>query len=49
MKMVWETLMQGHIYYCSQLYHPLQSGNLTRIELLDETEPIKYDQPAKAF
>ena len=34
MKMMWKTLVQGHIDYCSQLYQPLQSGNLTRIENL---------------
>ena len=32
MRMMWKTLVHGHIDYCSQLYQPLQSGNLTRIE-----------------
>ena len=31
---MWKTLAQGHIDYSSQLYQPLQSGNLMRIEQL---------------
>ena len=34
MKLMWKSLLQGHIDNCSQLYQPLQSGNLTRIEQL---------------
>ena len=34
MKQMWKTLIQGHIYYCSQLYQPTQSQELTRIENL---------------
>ena len=34
MKLMWKSLVQGHIDYASQLYQPLQSGNLTRIEQL---------------
>ena len=37
MKTMWKTLIQGHIDYASQLYQPLQSGNLTRIENLFKT------------
>ena len=37
MKMMWKSLIQGHIDYASQLYQPLQSGNLTRIENLFKT------------
>ena len=32
MKLMWKSLVQGRIDYTSQLYQPLQSGNLTRIE-----------------
>ena len=34
MTLMWKTLAQGHIDYSSQLYQPLQSGNLVRIEQL---------------
>lgn len=37
MKQLWKSLVQGHIDYCSQLYQPLQSGNLERIEMLQKT------------
>ena len=37
MKLMWKSLVQGHVDYCSQLYQPLQSGNLTRIEQLFKT------------
>ena len=37
MKLVWKSLVQGHVDYASQLYQPLQSGNLTRIENLFKT------------
>ena len=37
MKTMWKTLIQGHIDYASQLYQPMQSGNLTRIENLFKT------------
>ena len=32
MKLMWKSLFQGHIDYSSQIYQPLQSSNLTRIE-----------------
>ena len=31
---MWKSLVQGHVDYCSQLYQPMQSGSLTRIEQL---------------
>ena len=34
MKLMWKQLLQGHIDYASQLYQPLQSSNLERIENL---------------
>ena len=34
---MWKSLIQGHIDYASQLYQPLQSGNLARIENLFKT------------
>ena len=34
MKTLWNQLVQGHIDYCSQLYQPQQSTNLTKIENL---------------
>ena len=37
MKLMWKTLVQGHIDYASQLYQPLQSVKLTRIENLFKT------------
>ena len=37
LKQMWKSLVQGHIDYCSQLYQPLQSGNLERIEMLQKT------------
>ena len=37
MKQMWKSLVQGHVDYCSQLYQPLQSGNLERIETLQKT------------
>ena len=37
MKLMWKSLVQGHVDYASQLYQPLQSGNLTRIENLFKT------------
>ena len=36
MKMMWKSLVQGHIDYASQLYQPLQSGDLARIEGLQK-------------
>ena len=44
MRMMWKTLVQGHIDYCSQLYQPLQSGNLTRIENLMKTYTKKIPE-----
>ena len=37
MKTLWNQLVQGHIDYNSQLYQPLQSNNLNRIEKLMQT------------
>ena len=34
MKSMWNSLIQPHIDYCSQLVMPLQSSNLTKIEKL---------------
>ena len=34
MKQMWKSLVQGHIDYCSQLWQPIQSGDLQRIENL---------------
>ena len=36
MRLMWKQLIQGHIDYCSQLYQPLQSGNLQRLENLQK-------------
>ena len=36
LKQMWKSLVQGHIDYCSQLYQPLQSTNLQRIENLQK-------------
>ena len=36
MKQMWKSLVQGHVDYCSQLYQPLQSSNLQRIEMLQK-------------
>ena len=36
MKQMWKSLVQGHIDYCSQLWQPLQSGDLQRIENLQK-------------
>ena len=36
MKQIWKSLVQGNIDYCSQLYQPLQSGDLQRIENLQK-------------
>ena len=37
MKQMWKSLVQGHVDYCSQLYQPLQSGSLQRLETLQKT------------
>ena len=37
MKLMWKSLVQGHIDYSSHLYQPLQSSDLTRIEQLQRT------------
>ena len=34
---MWKSLVQGHVDYCSQLYQPLQSGSLQRLETLQKT------------
>ena len=33
---MWKSVVQGHIDYASQLYQPLQLGNLARIEGLQK-------------
>ena len=33
---MWKSLVQGHVDYCSQLYQPIQSSNLQRIENLQK-------------
>ena len=42
MKTMWKSLIQGHIDYASQLYQPLQSGNLTRIETYSRLSPKEF-------
>ena len=37
MKLMWKTLLQGHIDYFSQLYQPVQPGKLKRIEELQKS------------
>ena len=37
MKLMWKTLLKGHIDYCSQLYQPVQPGKLKRIEELQKS------------
>ena len=37
MKMMWKSLIQGHVDYASQCYQPQQSGELTRIENIFKT------------
>ena len=37
MKFMWKTYIQGHIDYCSQLWQPLQSGLLQRVEGLQKS------------
>ena len=34
MKLLWKTLVQGHIDYCSQLYFPTKSADMEKIENL---------------
>ena len=36
MQFMWKTYVQGHIDYCSQLWQPLQSGQLQKIEGLQK-------------
>ena len=36
LKQMWKSLIQGHVDYCSQLYQPIQSSNLQRIENLQK-------------
>ena len=42
MKHMWKTYMQGYIDYCSQLWQPLQSGMLQRIENLQKSFTKKF-------
>ena len=44
MKFMWKTYIQGHIDYCSQLWQPLQSGLLQRIEGLQRTYTKKISE-----
>ena len=44
LKQMWKSLIQGHIDYCSQLWQPLQSGDLQRIENLQKTYTKKIPQ-----
>ena len=44
MKQIWKSLVQGNIDYCSQLYQPLQSGDLQRIENLQKVFTKKIPQ-----
>ena len=37
MQHMWKTYVQGHIDYCSQLWQPLQSGQLQKIERLQKS------------
>ena len=46
MKTLWNQLVQGHIDYCSQLYQPQQSTNLTKIENLMKRYTKKIPQIA---
>ena len=44
MKQMWATLTQGHIDYCSQLYQPIQSQELTRMENLQRKYTKRISQ-----
>ena len=44
MKQMWKSLVQGHIDYCSQLWQPLQSGDLQRIENLQKVYTKRIPQ-----
>ena len=44
MKQIWKSLVQAYIDYCSQLYQPLQSGDLQRIENLQKVFTKKIPQ-----
>ena len=44
MKLMWNTLIQGHIDYCSQLYQPVRSRKLQRIEDLQKTYTKKIPE-----
>jgi len=46
MKTLWNQLVQGHIDYCSQLYQPQQSTNLSKIENLMKRYTKKIPQVA---
>ena len=46
MKHMWKTFVQGHIDFCSQLWQPLQSGDLQRIENLQKAYTKKIPQIA---
>ena len=41
---MWKSLIQGHIDHCSQLWQPLQSGDLQRIENHQKTYTKKIPQ-----
>ena len=36
MKIMWKSLVQGHMDYASQLYQPLQSGDLASKSIYQE-------------
>ena len=44
MQLMWKQLIQGHIDYCSQLYQPLQSGSLQRLENLQKVYTKKIPE-----
>ena len=44
LKFMWKTYVQGHIDYCSQLWQPLQSMQLQRIEGLQKAFTKKIPQ-----
>ena len=46
MKLMWKTLFQGHIDYCSQLYQPVKTGNLRRIKELQNSYTKKIPDKA---
>ena len=37
MKHMWKTFIQGHVDFCSQLWQPVQSGEMQRVENIQKT------------